>query len=127
MHPMHLLYVDDDRINLMLFENACTALDGISVSAAASGAEALELARLQVPQLLVIDLHLPDTDGPALLQALRCESGLSDVPAFLCSADEGSEVQRLAADAGFAGCWSKPVDSQTLRRALVSCGLGLAG
>jgi CheY-like chemotaxis protein len=124
---MHLLYVDDDRINLMLFENACAALDGVSVSAAASGTEALELARTQVPQLLVIDLHLPDTDGPALLSALRREAGLSDVPAFLCSADEGCEVQRIAAEAGFAGCWSKPVDSQTLRRELASCGLGLAG
>jgi two-component system, OmpR family, response regulator len=124
---MHLLYVDDDRINLMLFENACAALDGVSVSAAASGAEALELARTQVPQLLVIDLHLPDTDGPALLSALRREAGLSDVPAFLCSADEGSEVQRIAAEAGFNGCWSKPVDSQTLRRELVSRGLVLAG
>jgi CheY-like chemotaxis protein len=127
MRKMHLLYVDDDRINLMLFESACAALGGVSVSTAASGAEALELARAQAPQLLVIDLHLPDTDGPALLQALRREAGLSGVPAVLCSADEGPEVQRIAADGGFSGCWTKPVDSQTLRRELALHGLGLAG
>ena len=124
---MHLLYVDDDRINLMLFENACAGLDGVSVSAAASGAEALDLVRDRAPQLLVIDLHLPDTDGPALLRALRDIVGLSAAPAFLCSADESPEVRRIAADAGFTGCWAKPVDRQSLRRELASCGLSLAG
>jgi len=123
---MHLLYVDDDRINLMLFENACAALPGVCVSTAVDGAEALALAREQPPQLLVIDLHLPDTDGPALLQALRRDAGLHDVPAFLCSADDGPELRRLAADAGFSGCWTKPVDSQTLRRELAAIGLARA-
>jgi CheY-like chemotaxis protein len=119
---MHLLYVDDDRINLMLFEAACAALDGVRVSTAANGAEALELARAQAPQLLVIDLHLPDTDGPALLQALRRDAGLAGVPAFLCSADDGPTVRQVAAQAGFDGCWAKPLDSQGLRRELAALG-----
>lgn len=122
---MHLLYVDDDRINLMLFENACAALPGLQLSTAASGAEALEVARDQAPQLLVIDLHLPDVDGPALLERLRREAALHEVPAFLCSADEGPAVRRIAADAGFAGCWTKPVDSQSLRRELAALGMVL--
>ncbi|HRH86073.1 MAG TPA: response regulator, partial [Rubrivivax sp.] len=100
---MHLLYVDDDRINLMLFENACAALPGLRVATAADAAEALQLAREQPPQLLVIDLHLPDGDGPALLRRLRELPSLADVPAFLCSADDSAEVRRIAADAGFAG------------------------
>jgi CheY-like chemotaxis protein len=124
---MHLLYVDDDRINLMLFENACMGLEGVRVSTAASGAEALELARRLAPQLLVIDLHLPDTDGPALLMALRLEAGLSDVPAFLCSADDGPAVQQIAAEAGFSGCWAKPMDSHGLRRELSALGFAAAG
>jgi CheY-like chemotaxis protein len=124
---MHLLYVDDDRINLMLFENACAALDGVHVSTAASGAEALELARELTPQLLVIDLHLSDTDGPALLQALRRDAVLPDVPAFLCSADDGPTVRRIAAEAGFTGCWPKPIDSHGLRRELAVVGFALQG
>jgi two-component system OmpR family response regulator len=124
---MHLLYVDDDRINLMLFENACAALPGLRLSTATSGSEALELVRDQAPQLLVIDLHLPDTDGPALLQALRLESGLPDVPAILCSADDGPTVQRIAADTGFDGCWPKPLDSHGLSRELAALGFAVAG
>lgn len=124
---MQLLYVDDDRINLMLFEAACAALDGVQLCTASSGSEALELVRQHSPQLLLIDLHLPDTDGPALLRSLRHEPGLSDVPAFLCSADDGPEVRQIAADSGFDGCWSKPIDSQSLRRELAALGFVAAG
>jgi two-component system, OmpR family, response regulator len=124
---MQLLYVDDDRINLMLFENACAAIEGLRVATAASAAEALAMSREQPPQLLVIDLHLPDTDGPTLLQALRREPGLGHVPAFLCSAEEGAAVRQLALQAGFAGCWSKPVDGRRLQRELAALGLAAAG
>ena len=97
---MHLLFVDDDRINLMLAEAACAALPGVRVSTAASGAEALGLARNDPPQLLVIDLHLPDTDGYALLHALRVDAVLSGVPAYLCTADDSADLHQTAAAAG---------------------------
>jgi two-component system, OmpR family, response regulator len=122
---MHLLYVDDDRINLMLFEGACAGLPGWRVSTAGDGAEALELARTDPPQVLVIDLHLPDTDGHELLRALRQLPALRDVPAYLCSADDSIELRDAAAVAGFSGCWSKPVDRRDLHRDLAA--LGLAG
>jgi two-component system OmpR family response regulator len=124
---MHLLYVDDDRINLMLFENACAGLPGLRVSTAASGTEALDLAREHPPQLLVIDLHLPDIDGHALLHALRRDGALPGVPAYLCSADNSTEILQAAVAAGFAGCWSKPVDSRSLRRELSLLGVALPG
>jgi two-component system OmpR family response regulator len=120
---MRLLYVDDDRINLMLFENACAALPGLQLSTAVDGAEALQLAHDQAPQLLVIDLHLPDVDGPTLLERLRREANLPDVPAVLCSADDSPTVRQIAADTGFAGCWSKPVDSQSLKREIAALGI----
>ena len=122
---MHLLYVDDDRINLMLFENACAALPELRVRTAADGAEALELARQHAPQLLVIDLHLPDGDGTELLATLRRDAGLSQVPAVLCSADEGEMLRQRAADAGFAACWTKPVDARCLRQGLSALGFAL--
>jgi len=119
---MRLLYVDDDRINLMLFANACASVPGLQLDTAASGAEALQLARDRPPQLVVIDLHLPDTDGTALLQRLRSEAGLHEVPAFLCSADDDAALQRIAAGAGFRGCWAKPIDGKSLCRELAAIG-----
>ncbi len=123
---MHLLYVDDDRINLMLFENACAGLPGLRVSTAGDGVEALELAREIAPQLLVIDLHLPDGDGTELLARLRREAGLPDVPAVLCSADDDTLLRQRAAEAGFAACWTKPVDAHDLRQGLAALGIVLA-
>jgi CheY-like chemotaxis protein len=122
---MHLLYVDDDRVNLMLFESACAGLAGWRVSMAGDGAEALERARTDPPQVLVIDLHLPDPDGLELLRALRRLPALRDAPAFLCSADDSADLRAAAAAAGFAGCWSKPVDGRALQRELAA--LVLAG
>jgi two-component system OmpR family response regulator len=122
---MHLLFVDDDRINLMLAEAACALLPGVRVSTAASGAEALSLARDDPPQVLVIDLHLPDTDGHALLHALRRDAALTRVPAFLCTADDSADLHQAAAAAGFAGCWGKPIDGHALRRELAALGLAL--
>jgi CheY-like chemotaxis protein len=115
---MQLLYVDDDRINLLLFEAACQGLDGVRVDTAADGDEALQCAARRRPDLLVIDLHLCGTDGFALLQRLRAQAGLDGVPAFLCSADDDPALLGRAAAAGFVGCWSKPVERPALLDAL---------
>ena len=115
---MHLLYVDDDRINLMLFEIACAALPGLQLATASSGAEALELVRDRAPQLLVIDLHLPDMLGYALLPQLRQQLAAPALPAYLCTADAADQVAGPARAAGFDGCWPKPVPATTLRSEL---------
>lgn len=125
---MHLLYVDDDRINLVLFEHACSALQGsrLRLSTAGNGAEALATAQRERPDLLVIDLHLPDTSGLDLLRSMRALPGLSGVPAFLCTADEGEAVRAAAREAGFAKCWTKPIDIQVLRADLAGLDPSLA-
>lgn len=111
---MRVLYVDDDRINILLFEETCRVAGGIEVVSAMTGAEALETAREQPADVLVIDLHLPDTSGDRLLGDLRRLPGLAQVPAFLCTADDLRLVGERAAAAGFTGCWCKPVDVHAL-------------
>ena len=107
---MRVLYIDDDRINTLLFVEACRLAGGLHVETAATGAEAMELAPRCKPALLVIDLHLPDTTGYQLLPALRQLMDRATLPAFLCTADEASQVAAPARAAGFDGCWTKPVD-----------------
>ena len=107
---MRVLYVDDDRVNTLLFTETCRMSGGIELETAASGAEALEIIAAWAPDLLIIDLHLPDTSGYALLPALRLRGGRADLPAILCTADEAAMVAEPARDAGFDSWWTKPVE-----------------
>jgi CheY-like chemotaxis protein len=107
---MKVLYIDDDRVNTLLFVETCRFAPGVEVETALTGAEALELVRTWTPEMLVIDLHLPDTNGYELLLALRASLSAPTLPAFLCTADEAQRVAGPARDAGFDGCWTKPVD-----------------
>ena len=107
---MKVLYIDDDRINTLLFVETCRFAPGVEVETAASGTEAIEVAARWSPDLLVIDLHLPDTSGYDLLPALRKALAAPKLPAFLCTADEAPLVEQPAREAGFDGCWTKPVE-----------------
>ena len=109
---MKVLYIDDDRINTLLFVETCRFARGVEVETAATGAEALEVALRWRPDLLVIDLHLPDTTGYDLLPALRQALSAPLLPALLCTADEAPLVEQPAREAGFEGCWTKPVELQ---------------
>ena len=117
---VRVLYVDDDRINSLLFTEACRFAGDTEVETAETGAEALELVRSWTPDLLVIDLHLPDLSGYQLLPALRRQLGTA-AAAFLCTADEAPLVEQPAREAGFDGCWPKPVPLQAVLAALDHC------
>lgn len=115
---MRVLYIDDDRVNSLLFVETCRLAQNIEVETAATGEEALDLARQWRPDLLVVDLHLPDTTGFELLPRLRAALGAAELPAILCTADEAAVIERPAQEAGFSTCWTKPVDLHKVLDAL---------
>jgi two-component system, OmpR family, response regulator len=123
---MRVLYVDDDRVNALLFVETCRFATDVEVETASTGAQALELAPEFKPDLLVIDLHLPDTNGYLLLPALRHCLDAPGLPAFLCTADEAQRVIGPAAQAGFDGCWTKPVDLSLVLQELARYNPGAA-
>lgn len=107
---LRVLYIDDDRVNALLFAEACRYAGDVVVEAVENGVQALAVAPQWRPDLLVIDLHLPDTDGYALLGALRRLLDAPTLPAYLCTADAAQQVRAPARAAGFDGCWTKPID-----------------
>ena len=107
---LRVLYVEDNRVNAILFEEAMRMRGGIELQVAEDAAAALALARRWRPALLVLDAHLPDMSGYELLARLRELPALAGVPAFMCSADAQDEDVRRARKAGFIGYWTKPVD-----------------
>jgi CheY-like chemotaxis protein len=106
---MRVLYIDDDRVNALLFAEVCRLASGVEVQTAFSAAEALAVLDEFAAELLVVDLHLPDGNGIELLPRLRDAAGRA-LPAYLCTAEARDRVEALALAAGFAGCWDKPLD-----------------
>lgn len=107
---LHVLYVEDDRINALLFEEALRGYAHIKVNIAEDAPEALAAITSSPPDVLVLDGHLPSMTGHALLAQIKRLPHMQDVPAFMCSADNHPEDKQRALDAGFTGYWDKPID-----------------
>lgn len=116
--PLRVLYVEDNRINALLFEEAMRLLGGIELQIAESGKEALQLVAGWTPQVLVLDANLPDMNGHDLLALLRADAALAALPAFMCSADAMPEDLERARASGFAGYWTKPIEMAKVSAAL---------
>ncbi|MBA4109306.1 MAG: hypothetical protein C0487_06920 [Leptothrix sp. (in: Bacteria)] len=116
--PLHVLYVEDNRINAMLFEEALRPYPQLSLEIAEDGQMALSMARDKAPDVLVLDAHLPGMSGFDVLRALRTLPLLENTPAFMCSADAMPDDVARAKAAGFAGYWTKPIDIQQVTSVL---------
>lgn len=111
---MRVLYVDDEpdireiaRISLDLDE-------GMVVETAASGAEAVSKAADWRPDIILLDVMMPDLDGPSTLEILRSRGDTRDIPvAFITARVQAHEVDRLRA-LGASAVISKPFDPMLL-------------
>ncbi|MBB4842715.1 CheY-like chemotaxis protein [Paucibacter oligotrophus] len=106
-----VLYVEDDRINIVLMEEVFRRLTGWQLVCVESGAEAMELLASQpLPSLLLIDMNLPDTNGLALFQQVRALPRCAALRCVALSADDQVEQVQAALQAGFGDYWAKPID-----------------
>ena len=91
---------------------------GYRVLEAKDGAEAVEVARRECPDLVIMDMSLPMLDGLTATQTIRQIEELCDVPIIACSAHEAQEWADKALAAGCNDFVSKPVDFTALEKAL---------
>ena len=105
-----VLYVEDNVVNAILFQEAMRLCGNVELRMAEDGAETLALVRDWLPDVLVLDAHLPDMTGFELLDRLRGLSELCNVPAYMCSAAAMPADLQRAREAGFKGYWTKPID-----------------
>jgi two-component system KDP operon response regulator KdpE len=99
-----VLVVDDEPQLLRALQINLRA-EGYSVTVAANGTEALRLAASRPPDVLVLDLGLPDLDGAEVIRGIR---GWSDMPIVVLSARHGSADKVEALDAGADDYVTKP-------------------
>ena len=110
-----VLVVEDNELNMKLFRDVLL-VNGFRTLEATTGAHAIELAAEYVPDLVLMDIQLPDIDGVEALGRLRAEERTASVPvlALTAQAMDGDRERFLAA--GFDGYVSKPVDVVELVR-----------
>jgi CheY-like chemotaxis protein len=116
--PPLVLYVEDDRINILLMEATFADFPGWRLHCVETGREALAQLDALRPTFALIDMGLPDMSGLELLPRLRrCAAG-AGLMCVALSADNPPDLVRAAKAAGFAEYWLKPVDLKRLRAAL---------
>ena len=105
-----VLYIEDERLNVVLMEEVFRTRPEWALSIAEDGAEGLQLARTLRPHLVLIDMNLPDTTGLALIRTLRSDPVTLPLRCIALSADAMSEQIAAALAAGFDEYWTKPID-----------------
>jgi CheY-like chemotaxis protein len=118
---MDVLLVDDNPLMQQLIARFLGDL-GYQVGVAGRADEAVALARRAPPSLFMIDMHLPDLDGPEALQALRALPGCDTTPAIAISGLDAEDARHVLT-AQFAEFLVKPVDLDVLQ-AVVARHLG---
>ena len=106
-HPL-VLIVDDNQKNRKLARDVLRAA-GFRTLEAASGAEGLARAAEHVPDVILMDLRLPDMDGTDAARALRGEARTARIPVVGLSALPLERDADWLLDAGFAGYLEKPI------------------
>jgi PAS domain S-box-containing protein len=108
--PRTVLYIEDNFSNLRVVEHLLARRPSITLLSATHGLEGLERAREHRPDLVLLDLHLPDLDGHDALLRLHGDPVTADIPVVIVSADATPrQIRRLLA-AGARDYLTKPLD-----------------
>lgn len=107
-----VLIVDDDERNLKLARDVLLAA-GFRTVVARNGAEAIALGADRLPDVILLDLGLPDMDGTEVARALEDGARTAAIPVVALSAVELEGDTAWLTRAGFAGCLKKPIDVES--------------
>jgi PAS domain S-box-containing protein len=105
-----LLYIEDNLSNVRLLERILAHRPEVELITAMQGGLGLDLARQHRPDLVLLDLHLPDVPGAEVLQRLRAAPETAGIPVVVISADATpGQIERWLAD-GAQAYLTKPLD-----------------
>jgi two-component system cell cycle response regulator DivK len=104
-----ILVVEDNEKNMKLFRDVLQVM-GYRTLEATSGRQAVELAVEHAPDLVLMDIELPDIDGVEALQRLRADERTASTPVLAVTAQAMLGDRNGFLAAGFDGYLSKPVD-----------------
>jgi CheY-like chemotaxis protein len=119
-----ILLVDDDQNIRFVAQMALEGLTKWKILLASSGLEAIDLAKNERPDLVILDMMMPGMDGPTTYQKLREHEELVSTPVIFMTAKVQTHELESHLKLGAAGVIAKPFDPMTLHQEILSI-LGL--
>ncbi len=113
-----VLYIEDNEVNVLLVEELVRGVQGMRIVSEPTGTAGVARAATLQPDLILIDMQLPDFDGFEVLRRLRASSVTSHTPCIALSANAMPEDIARAREAGFDDYWTKPVKFKEFIHAL---------
>jgi signal transduction histidine kinase/ActR/RegA family two-component response regulator len=104
-----VLYIEDNPVNQILVEELVRGHAGLAIESSSTGMAGVARAALLRPDLILIDIQLPDIDGFEVIRRLRDEPATAGIPCIALSANAMAEDIARALAAGFEDYWTKPI------------------
>ncbi len=111
-----VLYIEDNPSNFKLVERVLGRRTGLTLLTSMQGGLGLEMAREHRPDLILLDLHLPDIHGSEVMRRIREDAVISRTPVVIISADVTTNQVKQLLDAGAQAYLPKPLDVQEFLR-----------
>ena len=105
-----VLYIEDDLANLALVRQILMRRSGVRLLHATLGETGIKIARAQVPDLILLDIRLPDMSGVDVLARIRSLKETRRIPIVVVSASAMPQEKAQVQEAGVAGYLTKPID-----------------
>jgi PAS domain S-box-containing protein len=107
-----VLCIEDNLSSLALIETLMQRRPGIQLLSSMQGQMGLDLARQHTPQLILLDVTLPDLEGLEVLRRLRQSPATASTPVLMITADASDLAHRALRDAGATAILTKPIHIQ---------------
>lgn len=115
MHMTKRILIVEDETDFQELLRYHLASPECEVAVAASFAEAMTQAARVRPDLILMDIMLPDVDGLSLCEALKTKPVLLDAPIWMISAAHSQTIRAIARASGAAEFFAKPIDLKLLK------------
>jgi PAS domain S-box-containing protein len=110
----YVLYIEDNPMNQRLMQQIFAARKQFELRVAHTAEIGIQLARVELPALILMDINLPGMDGYAALAALKADPGTAAIPVVAVSANAMKGDHKRGIEAGFAAYLTKPIDIPSL-------------
>ncbi len=113
-----VLYIEDNHVNALIIGELMARRSDLALHVAVDGASGVAQARALKPDLVLLDMQLPDFDGYEVLRRLRAERLTAHIPCIALSANAMPEDIERALNAGVSDYWTKPLDFKAFMASL---------